>query len=67
MDCSNDSNYDEESDSEARFAYELESERGFFRHSESSYLLRDVQQSESKVIPSSSSCQYKYGPEITEV
>ena len=67
MECTNDSNHEEDTDSEARFAYQLDSERDFLRRCESSYLLRDVVESETKVISSSSSYHYKYGHEITEV
>ncbi|CAJ1931762.1 unnamed protein product [Cylindrotheca closterium] len=67
MDCTNDSTHEEETDSEARFAYQLDNEREFLRRCESSYLLRDVQQSETKVVPSSSFYHYRYGNDITEV
>lgn len=67
MDCTNDNNNEDETDAEARFAYELETERDFLRHCESSYLLRDAKQSETKVIPSSSAYNFKHMHDLFEV
>ena len=60
LDCSSDGNNNEETDSEARFAFELETDREFLRHCESSYLLRDFQQRETTVIPSANTCNFDH-------
>lgn len=66
INCTNDSINEGETDSEARFAYELENERDFLRHCDSSYLLRDMQKSE-KVIPTSSARHYNHVNMLFEV